>query len=118
MDHGYWTPPNRGKTNTVTSLSYGMGCGTPTSSAQPVPATNGTSVARGNGKSADPTIRDNAIRGARLTNTSERYGPVGVVQVKRAYHGPGCPDCATRPGVRAMPSALGAQDVYRSARKG
>lgn len=113
MEHGHWTPPNRGKVNVVTSLDYGMGCGTHTAGASAVPVTNGTTVARGGGKSADPTAGGKGTRTNRL-NTGERYGPTGVVQVARHYHGPGCPDCSGSRSVRTVPSAFGAQDNFRS----
>ncbi len=112
MDHGHWTPPNRGKTSAVTSVSFGMGSGTHSAGASTVAPTNGTSRQRGGSKSTDPTGGGKANRSNRLASSGERFGPAGIVQVARHYHGPGCPDCPTGSGIRAVRSAFGAQDGF------
>ncbi|MFE6745912.1 hypothetical protein ACFVGM_08685 [Kitasatospora purpeofusca] len=114
MEHGHWVPPNRGVTNLVTGLSYGRGSGSPTTGARTVPATNGTARRRGGAQASDPATGSTAHRSQRLTSTSERYGPAGVVQVARHYHGPGCPDCPTGTGVRTVPSAFGSAANFRT----
>lgn len=112
MDHGHWVPPNRGVTNLVTSLNYGMGSGTHSGAASAVPATNGTAVKRGGSQSGNPATGSTAHRSNRVTSAAERYGPAGVVQVARVYHGSGCPDCTPGRGIHTVRSAFGAQDNF------
>jgi hypothetical protein len=112
MDHGHWVPPNRGVTNLVTSLNYGMGSGTHSGTAATVAPTNGTSVKRGSTQSAEPATGSTAHRSSRAASSGERYGPAGVVQVARHYHGPGCPDCSGGRSIHTVRSAFGSQDGF------
>ncbi|WP_329147330.1 hypothetical protein OIU91_16990 [Streptomyces sp. NBC_01456] len=112
----HWTPPNKGKTNVVTSLNTGE---FPTMSGEShrvtwARPTNGTSRPRtGMSKSQDPTVKNAGHRSQRTTSASETYGPAGVVSVARSYHGTGCPCCATTSS-RQIRSAFGEQDNFRS----
>ncbi|MFF3356222.1 hypothetical protein ACFYWN_27050 [Streptomyces sp. NPDC002917] len=112
----HWTPPNKGKTNVVTSLSTGEfpTMGNESHNVTWARPTNGTSRSRsGMSKSQDPTVKNSAHRSHRTTSAAETYGPAGVVSVSRSYHGPGCPCCATTSS-RQIPSAFGEQDNFRS----
>lgn len=112
----HWTPPNRGKTNVVNSLNTGEfpTMGDESHSVTWARPTNGTSRSRsGLAKGTDPTLKNAAHRSQRTTSASETYGPAGVVTVARAYHGPGCPCCATTSS-RQVRSAFGEQENFRS----
>lgn len=112
----HWTPPNRGKTSVSTPLSTGQfpTMGDELHNVRWIRPEAGQSVSRKNmSKSGGNETGSNTHRSHRLTSTAETYGPTGVVQVKRALHGPGCPDCATTSRYR-MPSAFGGQDQFRS----
>lgn len=109
---GHWVPPNRSVTNLVTSLNYGMGSGSHSGAAATVPVTNGISRPRGGAKSGEPGNGSTAHRSSRETSASERYGPAGIVQVARHYHGPGCPDCSGGKSMHTVRSAFGAQDGF------
>lgn len=110
----HWTPPTPGKTSTA-PLSSGQfpTMGRPTGGVSYVrPQAGHTASRQGLAKSSDPTIKNKANRSNRQLNPSQTYGPTGIVTVKRSYHGPGCPDCATTSS-RTMPSAFGPQDQFR-----
>ncbi|WP_328749261.1 MULTISPECIES: hypothetical protein [unclassified Streptomyces] len=112
----HWTPPNRGKTNVVSSLSTGEfpTMGSESHRVTWARPTNGTSRSRsGLAKGTDPTVKNKANRSQRTTSASETYGPTGVVSVARSYHGPGCPCCATT-SIRQVRSAFGEQENFRS----
>ncbi|MGW3860261.1 hypothetical protein ACWEDZ_02085 [Streptomyces sp. NPDC005047] len=111
----HWTPPNPNKTSTSTPLSTGQ---FPTMGDElhrvswVRPQAGQTASRQGLSKSGGNEYGHNTHRSHRTTSAAETYGPVGVVQVKRALHGPGCPDCATT-GRYRIPSAFGAQDQFR-----
>lgn len=112
----HWTPPNRGKTSTGTPLSTGQ-FPTMGDEAHRVswirPEGGQTASRQGLAKSGGNEYGRNTHRSNRVTSAAETYGPAGVVQVKRALHGPGCSDCATVNRYR-MPSAFGSQDNFRA----
>ncbi|WNI17583.1 hypothetical protein [Actinacidiphila sp. ITFR-21] len=112
----HWTPPNKGRTSTVNSLSTGEfpTMGDDSHRVTWVRPTNGISRSRsGLSKDQDPTVKDAAHRSQRTTSAAETYGPAGVVSVARSYHGPGCPCCATTSS-RKVRSAFGEQDNFRA----
>ncbi|MFE4527068.1 hypothetical protein ACFRMO_07705 [Streptomyces anulatus] len=114
----HWTPPNRGKTSTSTgSLSAGQFpvMGDELHNVRWIrPQTGQTASRSGMSKSGgNETGSASAHRSQRLASTADTYGPTGVTRIKRALHGPGCPDCATTSRYR-MPSAFGDQDNFRA----
>jgi len=112
----YWTPPNRGKTSTNGPLSTGQfpTMGNELHNPRWIRPEGGQSASRqGLSKSGSGDPGRNTHRSNRVTTAAETYGPAGVVQVKRALHGPGCACCATT-GRRPVRSAFGSQDQFRA----
>ncbi|MEV7902206.1 hypothetical protein [Streptomyces anulatus] len=113
----HWTPPNRGKTSTSSALSTGQftTMGDELHAVRWIrPQAGQTTSRKGMSKTGgNETGSQAAHRSQRSASTSETYGPTGVIRVKRALHGPGCPDCSTTSRYR-MPSAFGDQDNFRA----
>ncbi|KJK56226.1 hypothetical protein UK12_23880 [Saccharothrix sp. ST-888] len=68
----------------------------------------GKSAPRKRSGGADPAIKDQAHR-HQVPLGSDRYGPAGRVQVRRAYADP----ASGGKSLRRMPSAFGPQDQFR-----
>lgn len=112
----HWTPPNKGKTSTHGPLSTGQfpTMGDELHQARWIRPEAGQSVSRqGLSKSGDGDLGRNTHRSNRTTSAAETFGPAGIVQVKRAMHGPGCACCAST-GRYRMPSAFGSQEQFRA----
>ncbi|MFI9271834.1 hypothetical protein ACIGXM_14105 [Kitasatospora sp. NPDC052896] len=109
-EHGHWSPPNRGLADPLRAIpsTGAYGAGQQTCHAQVVRPEAGESTSRRRSGGADPTIEDQSHRRNVLLG-SDRYGPAGQVQVRRAFADP----TASGKSMRRMPSAFGPQDSFR-----
>jgi hypothetical protein len=84
------------------------GSGQCTCHAEVVRPQAGHTTARKRSGGANPAIEDQAHR-HNIPLGNDRYGPAGRVQVSRAYNDP----TSGGKNLRRMPSAFGAQDMFR-----